>query len=45
MIFKNKKIYGWSKSDHSECLYIETNNEEKIKEIFDFAKKNNKDKF
>lgn len=42
MIFKNKKIYGWSKSNHSECLYIESNNEEKIKEIFDFAKKNNK---
>ena len=42
MIFKKKKIYGWSKSDHSECLYLEASNEEKIKEIFDYAKKNNK---
>ena len=40
--FKNKKIYGWSKSNHSECSYIETSNSEQIVEIFDYAKKNNK---
>ena len=40
--FKNKKIYGWAKSDFSKCDYIETSNIEIIKEIFDYAKKNNK---
>ena len=40
--FKNKTIYGWSKSDFSKCEYLETSNIEIINEIFDFAKKNNK---
>ena len=37
--FKNKTIYGWSKSDFSKCEYLETSNIEIINEIFDFAKK------
>ena len=40
--FKKKKIYGWSKSDYSECNYLETSNEEQLDEIFSYAKKNNK---
>tara|TARA_B100000767_G_scaffold264880_1_gene280313 strand:- start:1815 stop:3200 length:1386 start_codon:yes stop_codon:yes gene_type:complete len=39
--FKNRKIYGWSKSNYSECSYLETSNIEQIVETFDFAKKNN----
>ena len=39
--FKNKKIYGWSKSSYSRCNYLETSNVEQITDIFDYAKKNN----
>ena len=42
MNFDNKIIYGWSKSNHSRCDYIETYNLEHVSETFDFAKKNNK---
>ena len=42
MILKKKKIYGWSKSNYSECNYLETSNEDEINEIFNHAKKNNK---
>ena len=37
--FKNKKIYGWSKSSYSRCNYLETSNEEQITDVFDYAKK------
>ena len=40
--FKNKKIYGWSKSNYCKCNYLETSNVEQINEVFDYAKKNNK---
>jgi|TARA_B100001964_G_scaffold242926_1_gene319274 FAD/FMN-containing dehydrogenase len=40
--FKNKKIYGWSRSDFSSCFYIQTSDIGKISDIFDFAKNDNK---
>jgi FAD/FMN-containing dehydrogenase len=39
--FKNKKIYGWSKSNYSRCNYLEISNIEQIVDVFDYAKKNN----
>ena len=42
MNIKTKRIYGWSKSDFSDCNYLEISNEEKANEIFNYAKKNNK---